>query len=332
MAHPAILEASIATPLLALTLCSALLWVGAAVAWEVRAPGALRTRSLDWVALVLVAAGLWWPAHATSGAHATSQGLTLVLVVLLGGATAFVARLGVLAPWLHPQQLLGSGGVLLAGLAFLSLLNALPGEGLNWTPSLLMAAAVAFAAALRGLHRPVRRTLAHMSLRSACAVVAAGVLSAVTWREAAPMPALDATLVPMAALVALGGLPGGQPAPRTPPAPGRAHEWRAEDGPRRADGAAQPQRARGAPDASGGTLRQRAPTPGADDRQPRRLQAGQCHLRPPHRRPGAEEREPAVAPADATQGPAGAPGRRHLRGAAHAQDRARVADAAWPSA
>jgi diguanylate cyclase (GGDEF)-like protein len=138
-----------------------------------------------------------------SGAHATSQGLTLVLV-LLGGATAFVARLGVLAPWLHPQQLLGSGGVLLAGLAFLSLLNVLPGEGLNWTPPLLMAAAVAFAAALRGLHRPVRRTLAHMSLRSACAVVAAGVLSAVTWREAAPMPALDATLVPMAALVALG--------------------------------------------------------------------------------------------------------------------------------
>jgi len=203
MAHPAILEASIATPLLALTLCSALLWVGAAVAWEVRAPGALRTRSLDGVALVLVAAGLWWPAHAMSGAHATSQGLTLVLV-LLGGATAFVARLGVLAPWLHPQQVLGSGGVLLAGLAFLSLLNVLPGEGLNWTPPLLMAAAVAFAAALRGLHRPVRRTLAHMSLRSACAVVAAGVLSAVTWREAAPMPALDATLVPMAALVALG--------------------------------------------------------------------------------------------------------------------------------
>jgi diguanylate cyclase len=198
----ALLDASIWTPLLALALCTALLWVGAAVAWEARAPGALRTGSLDLVAVVLVAAGLWWPAYAASAVQ--GSGTTLALVVLLGGVTAFVARLGVIAPWHHPQQLLGSGGVLLAGLAYLTLLHALPGHGLAWTPPTLMAAALLFAVALRGLHRPMRRDLAHVALRSASALAAAALLTAVTWREAAPLPAFDGTLVPTGALTALG--------------------------------------------------------------------------------------------------------------------------------
>jgi diguanylate cyclase (GGDEF)-like protein len=197
-----LLDASIWTPLLALALCSALLWVGAAVAWEARAPGALRTGSLDLVAVVLVAAGLWWPAYAASAVQ--GSGTTLALVVLLGGVTAFVARMGVIAPWHHPQQLLGSGGVLLAGLAYLTLLHALPGNGLAWTPPTLMVAALLFAAALRGLHRPLRRSWAHVALRSASALAASALLTAVTWREAAPLPAFDGTLVPMAALTALG--------------------------------------------------------------------------------------------------------------------------------
>jgi hypothetical protein len=50
------------------------------------------------VAVVLLAAGLWWPAHGTSASPATSSGATLALVVVLGAATAFVSRLGVHAP------------------------------------------------------------------------------------------------------------------------------------------------------------------------------------------------------------------------------------------
>jgi hypothetical protein len=121
MPTAALLDASFWNPLLALLLCSALLWVGAAVAWEARAPGALRTRSLDLVAVVLLATGLWWPAYAGSTLQVSPQGLALTMVVLLGAFTAYIARLGVSAPWLHPQQLLGSGGVLLSGLAFLTL-------------------------------------------------------------------------------------------------------------------------------------------------------------------------------------------------------------------
>jgi diguanylate cyclase len=45
----------------------------------------------------------------------------------------------------------------------------------------------------------------HLALRSASALLAAGVLTAVTWRSSATGPALDANLVPMAALTAMGG-------------------------------------------------------------------------------------------------------------------------------
>ncbi len=202
MPTAALIDTSFWNPLLALLLCSALLWVGAAVAWEACAPGALRTRSLDLVAVVLLAAGLWWPAYASSALQAP-YGLTLAMVVLLGGATAYVARLGVRAPWTHPQQLLGSGGVLLSGLAFLTVLHALPGSGLPWSPPTLMAAALVLTLALRGLHRPLRKSAAHTGLRTVCALLAAAVVTAVTWREGAHAP-LDATLVPMGALAALG--------------------------------------------------------------------------------------------------------------------------------
>ena len=53
---PAAFDANVLNPSLALVLCSALLWVGSAVAWEATAPGALRTGSLDLVAVVLLAA------------------------------------------------------------------------------------------------------------------------------------------------------------------------------------------------------------------------------------------------------------------------------------
>ena len=204
MPFPAVLDASVLNPLLAFVLCAALLWVGSAVAWEATAPGALRTGSLDLVAVVLLAAGLWWPAHAASAFQATGNGVALALMVLLGAVTAFIARLGVLAPWHHPQQLLGSGGVLLASLLFVSLLHALPGAGRPWTPVALMVAAVVLTVALRGLHRPLRSTALHVALRSACALLAAALLTAVTWRESTANLALDASLVPMGALTALG--------------------------------------------------------------------------------------------------------------------------------
>ncbi len=204
MPFPAALDASVVNALIALVLCAALLWVGAAVAWEATAPGALRTRSLDLVAVVLLAAGLWWPAQAASAFQAGANGVTLVVLVLLGAATAFISRLGVHAPWHHPQQLLGSGGVLLASLLLLSLLYALPGSGLPWSPLALMAAALALTVALRGLHRPLRKTAQHVALRSACALLAAALLTAVTWRDAPSGVALDASLVPMGALTALG--------------------------------------------------------------------------------------------------------------------------------
>jgi hypothetical protein len=41
MPLPAVLEATVTNPLIALVLCTALLWVGSAVAWEATAPGAL---------------------------------------------------------------------------------------------------------------------------------------------------------------------------------------------------------------------------------------------------------------------------------------------------
>ena len=204
MPFPAELDASVVNPMIALVLCAALLWVGSAVSWEATAPGALRTRSLDLVAVVLLAAGLWWPAHAASASQASSDVITLVLIVLLGGVTAFVARLGVLAPWHHPQQLLGTGGVVLASLLFLSLLHALPGSGLPWTTTALMVAALVLTVALRGLHKPLRNVNAHVALRTACALLAAAVLTAMTWRESAANLALDASLVPMGALTALG--------------------------------------------------------------------------------------------------------------------------------
>jgi diguanylate cyclase len=204
MPLPAVLEATVTNPLIALVLCAALLWVGAAVAWEATAPGALRTRSLDLVAVVLLAAGLWWPAHAASASPTTDGGLMLALMVVLGGATAYVARLGVLAPWHHPQQLLGTGGVLLTSLLFLSLLHALPGSGLPWTPVTLLAAALVLTLALRGLHRPLRNTSAHVTLRTIGALLAAAVLTAVTWRDSTATVVLDASLVPMGALTALG--------------------------------------------------------------------------------------------------------------------------------
>jgi diguanylate cyclase len=204
MASPALLDPSLWTPLSALLLCAALLWVGAAVAWEARAPGALRTGGLDLIAMLLVGTGLWWPAHAASVTHVSTNGATLALVVGLSAATAFLARLGALAPWHHPKQWLGSGGVLLVSMAFLTALHALPGTGLDWHTASLTLAALALGVALRALHRPLRRTAAHIALRSTGALIAAALLTAVTWRESSAPPALDATLVPMAVLAALG--------------------------------------------------------------------------------------------------------------------------------
>jgi diguanylate cyclase (GGDEF)-like protein len=198
------LDASAWNPLVALVFCTALLWVGAAVAWEATAPGALRTRSLDLVSVVLLAAGLWWPAHVSTAFHAGDGLFVVALMVTLGAGTAFLARLGVLAPWHHPQQLLGTGGVLLASLAFVSVLHSLPGSGLPWTPLGLLGCAVAMTIALRALHRPLRAMPAHMALRSASALMAGAVLTAVTWRSSTPGPALDATLVPMGALTTMG--------------------------------------------------------------------------------------------------------------------------------
>ncbi len=205
MPSPALLDPSLWTPLSALLLGSALLWVGAAVAWEARAPGAVRTGSLDFVAMLLVATGLWWPAQAASGAQGIS-GTALALVVTLSAATAYLGRLGAPAPWLHPKQWLGSGGVLLASVAFLTALHALPGQGLAWTTASLGLAALGLALALRAMHRPLRHAAAHLVLRSAGALGAAAVLTAVTWRQSVTPAALDATLVPMVTLAALGAL------------------------------------------------------------------------------------------------------------------------------
>ena len=228
-------------PLLALALCSALLWVGAAVAWEACAPGALRTGSLDLVAVVLVAAGLWWPAHAgLRGAGQRQRNVALALVVLLGGVTAFVARLGVMAPWLHPQQLLGSGGVLLASLAFLTLLHALPGDGPGLVAAALMAAALLLAVALRALHRPLRHGMPRTPRFAALApsplggrahrrhLARGGAAAGFRRHAGADGRAHRARR-----------LPGGEPASGAPPAPGRAPGRCAEGGPGRADRPAQ---------------------------------------------------------------------------------------------
>jgi diguanylate cyclase (GGDEF)-like protein len=204
MASPALLDPSLWTPLSALLLCTALLWVGAAVAWEAQAPGAVRTGSLDFVAMLLVATGLWWPAHAASGTQVIANGATLAIVVGLSAATAFLARLGALAPWHHPKQWLGSVGVLLVAMAFLTALHALPGQGLAWDTAAIAGAALALGVALRAMHRPLRHTGAHLALRSVGALTVAALLTAVTWRDAAAPSAIDATLVPMGALAALG--------------------------------------------------------------------------------------------------------------------------------
>ena len=76
MPFTAALDASVVNPLIAIVLCAALLWVGSAVAWEATAPGALRTGSLELVAVVLLAAGLWWPAHAGSSLQTPGNGGT----------------------------------------------------------------------------------------------------------------------------------------------------------------------------------------------------------------------------------------------------------------
>jgi diguanylate cyclase (GGDEF)-like protein len=199
------LDASAWNPLVALVFCTALLWVGAAVAWEATAPGAMRTRSLDFMSIVLVTAGLWWPAQLATSFHAGEGLFVVALMVTLAAGAAFMARLGVLARWHHPQQLLGSGGVLMGCLALVAVVYSLPGSGLPWSPLALMAAAVILACALRALHRPLRSMPARLALRSASALLAAGVLSAVSWRSSAPGTALDANLVPMAALTAMGG-------------------------------------------------------------------------------------------------------------------------------
>ena len=196
---------SLLLPLTAWVISASLMAVGAAVAAEATAPGAQRSRNLGLIANTLLAAGIWWPGHQTAIARGGEFALLAALAVL-GWVTAYVARLGGDRPWHDAKHWQGLAGTLIAALMCISVLHSLEGSGLAWGHGALLALGLLLAVSLRLPYEKVPGRRWAPWYRVAGAAAGAAALCAVAYRTPTTSePLLEPELLPMGALIALGG-------------------------------------------------------------------------------------------------------------------------------
>jgi len=190
--------------LLAGAVCAALLWSAVTLAHEADLSVTNGRAALAVTATGLLAAAVWWPAFEASRAHGSG---TLswphgALILAAGVALAQAARYGARQLWHSRQALLGAALTLLAAVALLSVLFALPGTG--WALGIGAPLALAFplAASLRALHHAAARPLGWQvqlpALVTACAVVVA-----ITYRTPQAAVAWAGELLPILAMAAM---------------------------------------------------------------------------------------------------------------------------------
>jgi len=197
--------AIVAFALLAFPVSMALFWVGAAVCSEARAPGTPRAGALDAVSVVLSAAAMTWPVYLAARAQpqADIPPLLVALVLACVTALALVARAGARRDGFARPALAGAALTLVASLAALTALHALPGQGLPLGIGGPVALSLLLAVALRALHYPPRNSAQAWRLQTPAALVAAAVVASVTYRVPTTEFGLDPALIPTLALAAL---------------------------------------------------------------------------------------------------------------------------------
>jgi diguanylate cyclase (GGDEF)-like protein len=192
--------------LCAMALSAALFWVAADLGDQSQASGERLAQRSRWLATLIGAAAIWYPAHQWQAR--ISEGWSMLDVLLFGAATitAHGARLGARLKWHRREHLLGLGTTLLGACASVAFMHTAPGEGPHWSPGHLMLAAGLLGLALRGLHAPVREGLVGRVPRLVAALSGAALLTALCQRSVAAPATLDPLLLPMVLLVGMGGL------------------------------------------------------------------------------------------------------------------------------
>jgi diguanylate cyclase (GGDEF)-like protein len=192
--------------LAALALSLALLWVAADLGDQSHASGERLAQRARWLATLIGAAAIWWPAH--QGQARLSDNWSMPTLLLFGTAviTAHGARLGARLPWHHRENLLGLGITLLGACASVSLMHMAQGEGLHWSAGMLLLAAMLLAVTLRGLHAPMRQGVPGRTLRALAALLGAALLMALGLRNSPTSGTPDPILLPMGMLVVMGGV------------------------------------------------------------------------------------------------------------------------------
>ncbi|HET9978352.1 MAG TPA: bifunctional diguanylate cyclase/phosphodiesterase [Burkholderiaceae bacterium] len=191
---------------LGFVICLTLLWIGAAVSAEARAPGAPRPRIMSAVSILLSAIALAWPAYLADRATPALGTSTSVIALVLATALALgaAARSSSHRGALGRDAVAASALTLTLCLALLTLLNGLPGDGLALGLGGPLLLSLLLAAALRVLHHPWRNAARAWRLQLPAAALAAAIVGAVTYRVPAGAMELDPALPPMLALAALG--------------------------------------------------------------------------------------------------------------------------------
>ncbi len=184
----------------------ALLWVSASVADEVASLGSSRSTQVGLVATALGTAALWWIAHQSQVLQNANHGVVALTVTTAFAALAIHAsRMGARAPWHDKQHLAGIGATVLLAIACASAIQALPGRGPSLDTGTVLMAGLLLALALKLLHRPMARALPSQARRAAAAVVLAGGMLALTYREPAPHVGFAGlSWLPMCLLLGLG--------------------------------------------------------------------------------------------------------------------------------
>ncbi|MDH4062292.1 MAG: bifunctional diguanylate cyclase/phosphodiesterase, partial [Aquincola sp.] len=145
------------------------------------------------------------PAYVASRAH--PQGdvppLLAALVLACVFGLALAARAGATRDAFARPALAGSALTLVASLVALTVLNALPGQGLALGVGGPLLLALPLAAALRALHYPPRNSAQAWRLQMPAALVAAAAVVSVTYRVPTTEFSLDPALIPTVALAAL---------------------------------------------------------------------------------------------------------------------------------
>jgi len=196
----------LAVSALAFAVSLVLLWIGAALSAEARSPGTPQGTLLGAVSVLMGAGAMAWPVYLADRAQRDTDHRPATIALAVGSALALAlaARMATQRRAPGRDAVIATVLTLGAALVALSVMHALPGEGLALGAGATLALALLLTAALRAMHHVPYGHHRAAWVQAPAATIAALVVTMASYRRPDAPAGLDPALPPTLALGAVG--------------------------------------------------------------------------------------------------------------------------------